>query len=70
MSIIPIEERGKAICALYSILADFYTRFPDNNVLKKWIIDVTLGAEKVYKTYNVPVCDLLHNITLTPVYLQ
>jgi hypothetical protein len=61
-TIIPIEECGKAICALHSILANFYTRFPDNKILKKWIINVTLRAEKVYKTYNVPVYDLLHNI--------
>ena len=58
-NIIPIVERGKAICALHPILVDFYTRFPDNNVLKKWIIDITLGAEKVYNTFCVPVCDLI-----------
>ena len=58
-NIIPIVERGGAICALHPILVDFYTRFPDNNVLKKWIIDITLGAEKVYNTFCVPVCDLI-----------
>jgi hypothetical protein len=58
-NIIPIVERGEAICALHSILVDFYARFPDNNVLKKWIIDVTLGAEKVFDTHRVPVCNLI-----------
>jgi hypothetical protein len=59
--IIPIKERGEAICALHPILAEYYTKFPNNNVLKKWIIDVTLGAEKVFETYCVPVRDLISN---------
>jgi hypothetical protein len=34
-NVILIVKRGGAICALHSILVDFYTRFPDNNVLKR-----------------------------------
>ena len=34
-NVIPIVERGEAICALHSILVDFYARFPHNNVLKE-----------------------------------
>jgi hypothetical protein len=52
-NVIPIVEHGEAICALHSILVDFYARFPDNNVLKKWIINITLGAEKVFSTHRV-----------------
>jgi len=29
---------------------------PDNNVLKKWAIDVTAGAEKAFTTHGVSVC--------------
>lgn len=47
--IIPIVERGEAIRTLHSILVDLSARFPDNNVLGKWIIDITLGTEKVFK---------------------
>jgi hypothetical protein len=53
--IIPIVERGAAICALHDVFSAFFTKYPDNNVLKKWIIDVMVGAEKVYKTYNIEV---------------
>ncbi len=34
-NIIPIVEHGEAIYTLHSILVEFYTRFQDNNVLKK-----------------------------------
>ncbi|KAG1908395.1 uncharacterized protein F5891DRAFT_973815 [Suillus fuscotomentosus] len=52
--VIPILERGKAICALHGILMLYYEKYPTNNVLKKWIHDITAGAEKVYKMYGVP----------------
>jgi hypothetical protein len=55
--IFPIVERGEAICTLHSILVDLYARFPDNNVLSKCIIDITLGTEKVFKYRNGPESD-------------
>jgi hypothetical protein len=55
--IIPILERGKAICALHGILKRYHEKYPTNNVLKKWVFDITAGAEKVYEMYGVPVCD-------------
>jgi hypothetical protein len=52
---IPIRERGKAICALHPILKQYTEKYPDNNVLKKWIIDIALGAEKAFAAFQVPV---------------
>jgi hypothetical protein len=51
--IIPILERGKAICALHPILKEYHEKFPDNNVLKKWVHDVMAGAEKAFMTCGV-----------------
>ncbi|KAG2088925.1 uncharacterized protein F5147DRAFT_841227 [Suillus discolor] len=53
--VIPILERGKAICALHGILMLYYEKYPTNNVLKKWVHDITAGAEKVYEMYGVPI---------------
>jgi hypothetical protein len=58
-SIIPILERGKAIHALHSILKNYHEKYPENNVLKKWVIDVATGAEKAFQTYGVPVCHII-----------
>jgi hypothetical protein len=54
--IIPIVERGHAICALHPILKTYSEKYPENNILKKWVIDVAIGAEKVFRKYQVPVC--------------
>jgi hypothetical protein len=53
--IIPILERGRAICALHSILSEYHEKYPDNNVLKKWVVDVATGAEKAFETFGVEV---------------
>jgi hypothetical protein len=53
--IIPILERGKAICALHPILKGYHEKFPDNNVLKKWVLDVIAGTEKAFTTCGVAV---------------
>jgi hypothetical protein len=51
--IIPIVERGAAICALHDVFSAFFTKYPDNNVLKKWIIDVMVipktGMDKMLR---------------------
>jgi hypothetical protein len=52
---IPILERGRAICALPLILRQYHVKYPENNVLKKWVVDIANGAEKVFQTCNVPV---------------
>lgn len=56
--IIPIEERGPAACAMHKVLLEFWSRHPENNVLRKWIFDILKGVEKVYTQYNIPVRNL------------
>jgi hypothetical protein len=58
--ILPITERGKPICALHGILSTYHAKNLNNNVLKKWVIDVAIGAEKVFNVYDVPVRHSLH----------
>ncbi|KAG0698210.1 hypothetical protein DFH29DRAFT_1019310 [Suillus ampliporus] len=53
--ILQIRERGKAIRALHPILKEYYEKYPSNNVLKKWVIDVIAGAEKAYETHGIAV---------------
>ena len=53
--IVSIAERGPAISALHKVFLEFWSRHPENNVLRKWISDVLQGVEKVYDIYNVPV---------------
>ena len=53
--VIPILERGPAICAIYDLLKEYCAEFPNDNMLKKWVIDVAIGAEKVYNTHQVTV---------------
>jgi hypothetical protein len=53
--VISILERGPSICAIYDILKKYCDEFPNDNMLKKWVIDVAVGAEKVYKTHQVTV---------------
>ncbi len=53
--ILPILERGPLICAIHNILRDYCAKFPSDNILKKWVIDIAKAAEKVYNTYQVPV---------------
>jgi hypothetical protein len=51
--VIPIVEHGPAICALHPILEEYSAKYPNNNVLKKWIVDIAIGAEKAFKIYDV-----------------
>jgi hypothetical protein len=53
--IVSITERGNAIRAMHKVLSDFWERYPENSVLRKWISDVLEGAEKAYKVYNMAV---------------
>jgi len=53
--IVPFTERGGSVCAMYPVLVDFWKRNSDNSVLKKWILDIIQGAEKVYTLYGTPV---------------
>ena len=51
--IIPILEQGKVICALQHLLKKYHEKYPENNVLKKWVIDITTGTEKVFALYKI-----------------
>ena len=59
--ILPVLERGDGICALPHVLRGFFQRFPNNNVLKKWILDIETGIEKAYKEHNTKVSDIPPN---------
>ncbi|KAF8153914.1 hypothetical protein B0H34DRAFT_799839 [Crassisporium funariophilum] len=48
-----ILERGPSVCALYYILYKHCNKYPNDNMLKKWVIDVVKGAEKVYNTHQI-----------------
>lgn len=53
--IVPITERGPLVMAMHDVLSGFWQRYPSNNVLRKWIWDIGLGAEKIYRENNLPV---------------
>ena len=53
--ILPILERGPAICAVHDILSNYCNESQNDIMLKKWAIDITKGAEKVYNIHSVPV---------------
>ena len=53
--IIAILERGKGICALQPILKEFHEKYPENNAMKKWVIDILNGIEKTLEKQGVPV---------------
>ena len=53
--IIPILEWGKVICALQCLLKKYHEKYPESNVLKKWVIDITTGTEKVFALYKIAV---------------
>ncbi|KAF9549383.1 hypothetical protein CPC08DRAFT_729358 [Agrocybe pediades] len=66
--ILPIVERGPAVCAIHDVLLKHYTEAPDDNVLKKWIIDLLQGAGKAYITHEAPLPTFLNKAT--PVNVQ
>ncbi len=58
-AILEFKERGPAVSAMHDVLTRFWPgkdrRYENNNVLKKWIIDIAIGAEKCYMAHNIPV---------------
>lgn len=46
--ILPITERGPGVNSLHHTFSKLYAEHRDNNVLKKWVIDVTNAAERVH----------------------
>ena len=53
--ILPILERGPPICAIHNVLKDYCAEFPNDNMLKKLAIDITIGL----KRYIIPTKSLL-----------
>ncbi|RXW19648.1 hypothetical protein EST38_g6203 [Candolleomyces aberdarensis] len=53
--IIPIDERGPALAALVDVLEEFFERHSANNVLKKWIVDILKGLEKVFALHGTQI---------------
>jgi len=54
--VVPIIERGSSICMLHGILEKYCQEYPDDNILKKWVLDLVKAAEKVYTMYGIAVC--------------
>jgi hypothetical protein len=57
--ILEFKERGPAVSAMHGVLARFWPGknrcHENNNVLKKWIIDIAIGAERCYVAHNISV---------------
>ncbi|KAG1729099.1 uncharacterized protein EDB91DRAFT_1160234 [Suillus paluster] len=51
--IVAIEERGEPICAVVDVLEDFHVRYPTDNVIKKWAVDIGIGVQEVYSQHNI-----------------
>ncbi|KAF8426149.1 hypothetical protein L210DRAFT_935198 [Boletus edulis BED1] len=55
--ILSIEERGAPVLAIVDILERFHLKYPKDNVLKKWGIDIAAGAHKIYNQYGMTACE-------------
>ena len=53
--ILNISKWGTGIQAIQPILAEFFEKYLENAVLKKWIIDMTHGAEKAFTNHGLDV---------------
>ncbi|KAF8137528.1 hypothetical protein EV363DRAFT_1536446 [Boletus edulis] len=51
--ILPIDERGEPICAVVSVLRRFHEKYPNDAIVKKWAVDIALGAEKLYRQHGI-----------------
>lgn len=58
--IVPIFERGPVVLAMVPAFRNFLAQYPDNNVVKKWIIDVAIGAEAVCQRNGIDITVSLH----------
>ncbi|KAH7884293.1 hypothetical protein F5I97DRAFT_1830800 [Phlebopus sp. FC_14] len=51
--ILCIEECGKPILAVADVLKHFHHKYPNDNVIKKWGVNIAAGAQKVYSDHGV-----------------
>ena len=57
--VLPIEERGLPNCSVVNVFHHFHHQYPEDVVLKKWAVDIAIGAEKVYRQYGLMVINCL-----------
>jgi hypothetical protein len=50
--VLVISERGLPIMALATFLHHWISKYPHNEVLKKWVVDIARGAERVYVNHG------------------
>ncbi|RXW20375.1 hypothetical protein EST38_g5489 [Candolleomyces aberdarensis] len=53
--IIPITERGRPLIAIQDVLKTYLAQNPGNSVIVKWVGDIIIGLEKVYKDFGVDI---------------
>jgi hypothetical protein len=54
--VLDIKEGGPGLSTVHGVLVEYFHKYPNNMVHKKWIVDITNDVEHVYLHYNVPVC--------------
>ena len=57
--IIPLVERSDGLLAVVDVLSYYHTKYPSDEVLKKWGYDIMAAAEQVYRQYGLAVRYLL-----------
>ncbi|KAF9499949.1 hypothetical protein BDN71DRAFT_1440963 [Pleurotus eryngii] len=58
--VVPILERGSMVLAMVPAFRNFLAQHPNDNVVKKWIIDVAIGAEAIYQRNGIGITVCLH----------
>ena len=61
--ILSIEERGLPICSVVKVFQRFHHQYPEDVVLKKWAVDIAIGAGKVYSQHGLLVIKYLFDIS-------
>jgi hypothetical protein len=46
--------------AVINVLEWFHLKYPEDNVLKKWGVNIAAGVHKVYNQYGMTVCSIHH----------
>jgi hypothetical protein len=63
--VIKIAERGRAICAVHDVVDAFFRKYPEDNTLKKWIIDIARGIRAVVGEHEEDVMVSYHTVCPT-----
>lgn len=54
--LLSIDERGKPILAVVDVLERYHLRYPNDNIIKKWVVDITAVIYKIYGQHGQVVC--------------